>query len=120
MGIQPETVLQSRIRLAVSAECPDVVMFRNHTGALRDPKSGRLVTFGLAPGSPDLVGWKIVQVTAEMVGQRVAIFCGVEVKTPIGRLRDDQRNFLDRLTAGGGLAGVVRSELDAVQLLGVR
>ena len=120
MGVQPETVLQNRIRLAVSSQCGDVTMFRNHTGALRDPRTGQMVRFGLAPGSPDLVGWKSVVVTEEMVGQRLAIFCGLEVKIPSGRVREDQVKFLDRLRSAGGVAAVVRSEEEAVAILSDR
>jgi hypothetical protein len=118
MGIQPETQIQSAIRLAVSAQCPDVVLFRNQTGALRDPRTGRLITFGLAPGSPDLVGWRSVLVTPEMVGSRLAVFCGVEVKTPAGRVRPEQTHWLDRLGIAGGITGVVRSVESAIELLG--
>ena len=117
MGVQPETVLQNRIRLALSAECRDVVMFRNHCGALKDSRTGRLVTFGLAPGSPDLVGWKTLQITPDMVGASVAVFCGIEIKTQDGAVRADQVRFLDRLSAAGGIAGVARSVEDAVDLL---
>ena len=117
MGVQPETVLQNEIRLAISAECPDATMFRNSTGALRDPRTGQMVRFGLAPGSPDLVGWRSVVVTPNMVGKRLAVFCGIEVKIPGGRVRPDQVNFLDRLAAAGGVAGVARSEGEAVGLL---
>jgi hypothetical protein len=52
-----------------------------------------------------------------MVGSEVAVFCGIEIKTPVGHLRDDQRVFLDRLTGDGGVAGVARSVDDAVSLL---
>ena len=117
MGAQPETVLQNRIRLAISSECRDAVMFRNHCGALKDNRTGRLVTFGLAPGSPDLVGWKELEITADMVGSKVAVFCGIEIKTPDGVVREDQVNFLDRLAAAGGIAGVARSIREAIDLL---
>lgn len=95
-------------------------MFRNHTGALRDPRTGQMVRFGLAPGSPDLVGWKSVVVTEGMVGQRLAVFCGLEVKIPGGRVREDQVNFLDRLREAGGIAAVARSEDEAVATLSDR
>lgn len=120
MGAQPETVLQNNIRLALSARCPNATVFRNHTGALRDPRTGQMVRFGLAPGSPDLVGWRTVTVTPEMVGQRLAVFCGLEVKIPGGRVRADQMHFLDRLRDAGGVAGVVRSEDEAVAILSDR
>jgi hypothetical protein len=118
MGVQPETVLQNQIRLAISADCPDAVMFRNHCGVLKDQRTGRLVAFGLAPGSPDLVGWRSIKITPEMVGQRIAVFCGLEIKIPGGRVRPDQVNFIDRLRAAGGIAAVVRSVDDAVERLG--
>lgn len=117
MGTQPETVLQNQIRLAISAECRDSTIFRNHCGALKDSRTNRLVTFGLSPGSPDLVGWKTVEITPDMVGQQVAVFCGIEIKTPTGTLRDDQAHWLDRLSKAGGIAGVARSIEDAVVLL---
>ena len=51
-----ETTLQQQIRLALGT-CPDARIFRNQVGSLPDPRSGRLVTFGLARGSayhPDM------------------------------------------------------------------
>lgn len=120
MGVQPETVLQNRIRLAISSECRDSVIFRNHCGALKDARTGRLITFGLSPGSPDLVGWKSVEITPDMVGQRIAVFCGIEIKTPTGQVRNDQLNWLDKLSTAGGLAGVARSITDALDILAAR
>jgi len=120
MGAQPETVLQNQVRLAVSSTCRDVVLFRNHSGALRDSKTGRMVPFGLSPGSPDLVGWKTVEVTPDMVGMQVAVFCGIEIKTPTGRLREDQVRWLQRLDDSGGIAGVARSTGEALDLLSDR
>lgn len=120
MGMQPETVLQNQIRLAISSECRDTVIFRNHSGALKDSRTGRLVTFGLSPGSPDLVGWRTIRITPEMVGTDVAIFCGIEIKTPTGAVREDQRAWLQRLGAAGGLAGIARSIADALDILSGR
>lgn len=120
MGAQPETILQNQIRLAVGSNCRDVVLFRNHSGALRDSKTGRMVPFGLSPGSPDLVGWKTVEITPDMVGMQVAVFCGIEIKTPTGRLRADQAHWLQRLGDSGGIAGVARSTDEALDLLTVR
>jgi ribosomal protein S19 len=39
------------------------------------------VQFGLCKGSADLIGWKRVTVTPEMVGSTVAVFTSIEVKT---------------------------------------
>lgn len=117
MGTQPETILQSRIRLALSALCRSATIFRNHCGALKDTRTGRLVTFGLSPGSPDLVGWKTVEISQDMVGHKVAVFCGLEIKTPGERPRPDQQQWLDRLEQAGGIAAVVHSVEEAVAAL---
>lgn len=73
--------------------------------------------YGLAPGSPDLVGWLPVVIRPEHVGKKIAIFVGLEVKTPTGRVRDDQKSFLSVLDADGGICGIVRSEEDALNLI---
>jgi hypothetical protein len=80
-----ETDIQQRIRLAVGTRS-DLRLFRNNTGTLPDPRTGRPVQFGLARGSADLIGWRTITITPEMVGQRVAIFTSIEVKTESGRL----------------------------------
>lgn len=56
-------------------------------------------------------------VTPEMVGQRVAVFTSIEVKTPTGRLRPEQEQWLKVVQAAGGIAGVARSVEDAEALV---
>jgi hypothetical protein len=112
----PETDLQQRIRLALGTH-PDARLFRNQVGSLPDPRTGRLVTFGLARGSADLIGWRTVVVTPEMVGQRIAVFTSIEVKTPTGRLAPAQQHWLHAVRTAGGVAGVVRSVNDAIKLI---
>ena len=111
-----ETTLQQQIRLAVGIH-PDVRAFRNQCGALPDPRTGRLVTFGLARGSADLIGWRTVTITQAMVGTRLAIFTSIEVKTPTGRVRPEQQAWLTAVHQAGGIAGIARSVTDAQALL---
>jgi hypothetical protein len=111
-----ETTLQQQIRLAVGSRS-DLRLFRNQVGSLPDPRTGRLVTFGLARGSADLIGWRTITVTPEMVGQRLAVFTSIEVKTPTGRLRPEQQAWLGVVRSAGGVAGVVRSVDDALQIV---
>ena len=111
-----ETTLQQQIRLALGTH-PQTRLFRNQVGSLPDPRTGRLVTFGLAKGSADLIGWRTITVTADMVGQRLAVFTSIEVKTPTGRVRPDQTAWLSAVQSAGGIAGVVRSVPDALQLV---
>ena len=108
-----EQQIQQHIRLACSTG--DTRLFRNNTGTLRDA-NGRPVQFGLCKGSADLIGWKRVTVTPDMVGQQVAVFLSIEVKTPTGRIRPEQQQWLDAVQAAGGIAGVARSVEDAERL----
>jgi len=111
-----ETTLQQQIRLALGTN-PDARIFRNQVGSLPDPRTGRLVTFGLAKGSADLIGWRTVTITQAMVGTRLAIFTSIEVKTPTGRIRPEQQAWFDVVLRGGGIAGIARSVTDAQVLL---
>jgi hypothetical protein len=111
-----ETHLQQEIRLALGTK-PDLRLYRNNCGSLPDPRTGRLVTFGLARGSADLIGWRTVLVTQDMVGQQLAVFTSIEVKTPTGRLAPLQANWLDAVQNAGGIGGVARSVADATNIV---
>ena len=52
-----------------------------------------------------------------MVGQQVAVFTSIEVKSPTGRVRPEQQQWIDAVQAAGGIAGVARSVEDAQSLL---
>lgn len=73
--------------------------------------------FGLARGSADLIGYRTITITPEMLGQQVAVFTSIEVKTPTGRIRPEQQQWLETVQAAGGIAGVARSVEDAKALL---
>ncbi len=109
-----EQQIQQQIRLSCSRG--PVRLYRNNTGTLRD-QHGRPVSFGLCKGSADLIGWRTVTVTPEMVGQQVAVFTSIEVKAASGRLRPEQQQWLDAVQAAGGIGGVARSVADAVAIL---
>jgi hypothetical protein len=80
--------------------------------------SARPFHAGLVKGSGDGIGWRTITITPDMVGQQVAQFLSVETKTKSGRVRDDQKNWQDVVNNSGGLAVIVRSEVDAVELVG--
>lgn len=75
---------------------------------------------GLAVGSGDLVGWKTVEVTPDMIGQRVAVFVSIEAKEGTGRMSPAQKDWANAVRAAGGLAAEIRSVEQAEQLLGFR
>lgn len=107
-----ETSLMRQIMLAVS-KITGVRIFRNNTGFDATNK----VRYGLIQGSSDLIGWKSVSVTQEMVGQQVAVFVALEVKTPKGRATDEQKNFVNVVNAAGGKAAIVRSVSEGIKVL---
>ena len=111
-----ETEIQQRIRLALGTH-PEIRLFRNQVGQLPDPRTGRPVQFGLARGSADLIGWRTITVTPDMVGSRLAVFTSIEVKTPTGRLTPAQSAWLGVVRGAGGIAGVARSVRDAHEII---
>lgn len=113
-----ETVLQQNIRLALGQHS-ELRLFRNETGKLPDPRTGKWVQFGLAKGSSDLIGFKTVKITPEMIGQDIAQFVSLEIKTERGKLTDIQQNWLQKVKSSGGIVGVARTVKDALQILKV-
>ena len=108
-----EAYVQNKIRLAVGSG--EVRLFRNNTGALMDMQ-GRLVKFGLCKGSSDLIGFKSVTITPDMVGQKIAGFSAIEVKDK-GKVTVDQKNFINIINNAGGYAGVAKNVNDAKKIL---
>ena len=93
-------------------------LFRNSTGAavLRD---GRFIRYGLCVGSSDLIGWTTREITPQMVGNKVAIFTAIEVKTGDIKTTKEQKNFIDNVNASGGIAIEVRGENEIEKINGV-
>jgi hypothetical protein len=127
-----ESAILRRVWLSASA-LAGVVLFRNNTGTGWAGKliskiggaknytvmieAARPLHAGLHKGSSDLVGWRSIVVTPQMVGHRLAVFTAIEVKAPRGRIRAGQQNFMQQVQQAGGIAGVVRSPADAEALL---
>jgi len=108
-----EAYVQNKIRLAVGSG--DVRLFRNNTGALLDMQ-GRLVKFGLCKGSSDLIGFRSITITPDMVGQKIAVFSAIEVKDK-GKATVEQKNFINIINNAGGYAGVAKNVNDAKKIL---
>ena len=110
-----ERTIMRRILLAL-CRITGVRLFRNNIGLAKYPDGSR-VKYGLCPGSADLIGWRSMTVTPDMVGRKVAVFMAVETKAARGRVTAGQENFIDRVREAGGIAGVVRSEEEARGLI---
>lgn len=111
-----EATIQSKIRLAIAKHA---TLHRNNVGAMKTA-DGRFVRFGVCnPGGSDLIGWRSVKITADMVGKTVAQFVAIECKSATGKVSDDQMRFIAAVKKAGGVAGVTRSDIEALALLGV-
>jgi hypothetical protein len=92
-------------------------LWRNNVGALKDDR-GVPVRYGLANDSAqlnkvlkssDLIGWRKVTVTADMVGTAIAQFVAIEMKEPAWTFGGDkhelaQQAWLNLVVADGGYA----------------
>lgn len=110
---QSESWAQSAIRLEAAQK--GVRLFRNNVGALKDER-GVPVRYGLANDnaalnkrlkSSDLIGWRPLTITPDMVGGIVAQFLAREVKAPGWTYRGDaheqaQAAFIHLVQADGG------------------
>lgn len=70
---------------------------------------------GLCEGSSDLIGWKSILITPEMVGKPFAQFAAVETKSPKGRATDEQRQFLHVVDSVGGFSVLAKKIEDAIR-----
>lgn len=76
------------------------------------------MSFGVgSPGGSDLIGYRKVTVTPEMVGMEVPVFAAIEVKTPRGRATKHQEAFIEHIRNAGGIAGIARSVDEAQSIL---
>jgi hypothetical protein len=86
----------------------DIRLFRNNVGLAMTP-DGSPIRYGLCTGSSDLVGWKTVIITPDMVGKKLAQFVAIEVKTTT-KLSPEQAKFLEQVNKMGGIGKVLYSE----------
>lgn len=80
-------------------------------------RKARPLHAGLLKGSGDLIGWRTVKITADMVGDEVALFVSIEAKEGTGRSDPDQVNWRNQVRQAGGIAAEARSLEDARRVL---
>jgi len=115
-----EDHIQDRLRLAAPRH--GFTLFRNNVGVLKDER-GVPVRYGLANDSKavndrfkssDLIGWRTVTITPDMVGLSIAVFVARECKPEGWKYgatprEQAQLRFIDLVNAAGGDACFVSS-----------
>lgn len=60
--------------------------------------------YGMPKGTPDMIGFDSIEITQDMVGKRVAVFVGSELKaTKNDKLKEFQRRFKKLIVDMGGI-----------------
>ena len=85
-------------------------LFRNNVGAANFDE--RRVFYGLGKGASDLIGWKEIIVSPELLGEKLAVFAAVEVKTKTCRATPAQKSFLALVEKAGGIAKIFKENDD--------
>lgn len=72
--------------------------------------------FGMPAGCPDNIGFDSIIITPDMVGRRVAVFVGTEIKATRGdRLKKKQRDFRSMLVKMGGIHREIREDGSVIE-----
>lgn len=104
-------------RIMLAASRATGRLFRNNVGVLQDAE-GRYVAYGVGgKGGSDLLGWETIEVTPDMVGTKVAVFCAIEVKRPGESATPEQLDFINMVVSAGGRAGVAESPEIALDIM---
>lgn len=110
-----ESIIQTEIMLALSRA--GILTWRQMVGKftpLYSPKT--VLNIGVA-GMADIGAIVPVVVTQEMVGKTIGMAVQIEVKTAIGKQRDNQKLWELAVTSKGGHYGITRSVDDAVNFI---
>lgn len=123
-----EATVQAEVRL--SAVKHDIQLWRNNVGVLLDG-TGRPVRYGLANESKelnqkiksgDLIGWRPVFITPDMVGKVIAQFVSIECKGEKSKTKKSravaQREWAKLVQKAGGLALLLARGIEADDLHG--
>lgn len=103
-----ETNIMNKIMLAMSKK--GFMVWRNNVGVFKT-NDGRTVNIGVK-GSSDLMAVKPTVITPDMVGQTLAVFVAVEVKTATGRQSEPQKKWQAAVEKLGVEYILARSEQD--------
>jgi len=127
-NIRSEKKLQTQILRELGSH-KDFRLFRNsvglgYTGAVTQSSDGYITIqnphpskFGLCKGSADIIGLQRIKITPDMVGTYIAKFISIEVKSPTGRVTDDQMKWSQMILNFGGTSIIAKSMDDIKPLI---
>lgn len=98
-----ESDIQNSIRLALN---PYAIIFRGNVGKVR-MRDGRYFDTGLPKGFSDLFGFR------KSDGKMIFL----EIKNEKGRLRKEQKHFLETMSRYPVITGVARSPEEAIKIV---
>jgi hypothetical protein len=99
-------------------------LFKNASGLARHKdERGKVwvVKYGVGPsngGGHDLLGWREVVITPEMVGMTIAQFISFDGKVGDDELSDEQIKWMTWVINGGGIACEIRNIEQLAEILG--
>lgn len=110
-----ETTVQASIRYALS-QVPGVIVWRNNTGALKD-ETGRMVHYGLATGSSDLIACAWGRFVAIEVKRARPAWMRPGSRAKPTEHEQEQLAFIAQVEAHGGVGGIAWDEESAMAIL---
>lgn len=100
--MKEETIIQNKIIV----ECSDIAHLYNYTVGKFKTFDDRVISIGIN-GFSDLFGFRNTD--------NKMIF--IETKTPVGRLRIEQKKFLNAMKLAGNIVGVARNTEQAREII---
>ena len=100
--MKEETIIQNKIIV----ECSDIAHLYNYTVGKFKTFDDRIISIGIK-GFSDLFGFRN--------SDNKAIF--IETKTPVGKLRPEQKKFLKAMADAGNIVGVARNTEQAREII---
>lgn len=104
-----ETNIMNKIMLAMSKK--GWFVWRNQSGVFKSMCGKQTIRIGQV-GSSDIMAIKPTVITPDMVGQTLAVFVAVEVKTATGKQSEVQKKWQTAIEKTGAEYILARSEDD--------
>ena len=86
-----------------------VRQWKGSGGIMVELRRAAFRVFGLGTGTLDLVGWRPLVITADMVGKTIAQYVEVDAKTPgYRRMSPEQKNYARTVLEAGGFVALAQ------------